>query len=556
MSEDTKPKASSKKTKKESAPLLAQGLIMYADAGVKPNPGFGGFGLHGYSYNIQPPKKGTGNTQSVSTAGGYVLKSAYKDAENTRAAFGMTEEEAEMLSIEEPVEKTTEQEALPEIVKQINELGHKQEVTVVGYFDGFASLSNVSNNCAELRAATAALEVAKQAGVQHVTVLSDSEYVVRGTNEHLGKWETRNWTRLDGQTISNAQEWQRMAEVLNGLKENNIHYTLRWVRGHNGDQGNTIVDEYATMGRLLSQEGIVKSSIHSSPADGYWGECYERHAFMHHSRSYLTARHATERKNEYYMGLHGKEQDTVGKRDADGAYAYLVLKEPQELMEAVKFRVCQVASRDDALVMVYVDHLYRKQNANRIFRFGGDCLNRKDRKRLDLVISKDGVRGGEPIVTELYPPLIAERAINHLAELKGVLMDYQSNPNTAIVGTDVTHLFYEKNDKGVNVLNDDLDSTAAALKTNVKIRTQSGERDHQVTLTLGIDLPTRNALKKIEKHCPKVTVVTWNTSSSAFRYATVVECDGDVGIWAGFFSNMVVLKKESDLWIKENDAVK
>ena len=47
------------------------GIILYTDGGVRPrNPGPGGWGLHGYTYQNTEPKKGTGNPEIVLTNAG------------------------------------------------------------------------------------------------------------------------------------------------------------------------------------------------------------------------------------------------------------------------------------------------------------------------------------------------------------------------------------------------------------------------------------------------------------------------------------------------------
>jgi len=69
-----KPAKEPKAKKEKPAALQPEGLVVYTDAGTKPNPGFGGWGIHGYLYNNAPPKKGTGNPAVLLTAEGYVLK--------------------------------------------------------------------------------------------------------------------------------------------------------------------------------------------------------------------------------------------------------------------------------------------------------------------------------------------------------------------------------------------------------------------------------------------------------------------------------------------------
>ena len=63
---------------KEDAKVLYSGVVIYADAGVKPNPGLGGWGLHGYMYNEEKPKKGSGCQKAYVTKDGYLMKENFK----------------------------------------------------------------------------------------------------------------------------------------------------------------------------------------------------------------------------------------------------------------------------------------------------------------------------------------------------------------------------------------------------------------------------------------------------------------------------------------------
>lgn len=73
-----------------------------------------------------------------------------------------------------------------------------------------------------------------------VTVVSDSEYVVKGASKWLAKWKVNNWKTTTG-PVKNYPLWQAVDE-LNQLLT--INWT--WVRGHTGDQWNERADELAT----------------------------------------------------------------------------------------------------------------------------------------------------------------------------------------------------------------------------------------------------------------------------------------------------------------------
>jgi ribonuclease HI len=489
---------------KEKVALPAEGVILYADAGAWPNPGYAGWGIHGYTYNTAVPKKGSGNPYAIPTAYGYVMKS---------------------------------------------ELGEERpdEITPIRYIDGFSSIKNITNNCGELIAATNALALAQRYDLPHVRLYTDSMYVVENaTIDGIARWESSGWRKAGGQPIANLSEWQEMGRTLNSLKEKDIAYEIIHIAAHSGHLGNSTVDEYATMGRLHAVDQEPKTHITSTEANGYWNSRYDKHPLMHHSRSYLTTAMTSEELNEYFLGLHGKDVDVVGKRDADGAFTYLLLNEKQELIEILKRKITSIAERNDRLVMMHLDRLYDRGVSTRIFNFSLDALSRKNSKRLDLFVTKDGAKDGDPVATELYPPRIAIRAIESLNILKGLLLDWKNNENTKLCQTDITDKVYEKNKKGEQELLPVFAVGFESLKIQAAISTTDGVKSHEVSLTLGVDMPDRNSLKKIEKTAVRVIVITWNISAKSFRYATIVCSDEDVGIWAGFYSNVVYLNDKTE----------
>ena len=53
------------------------------------------------------------------------------------------------------------------------------------------------------------------------------------------------------------------------------------------------------------------------------------------------------------------------------------------------------------------------------------------------------------------------------------------------------------------------------------------------------DLPTRNAMKRLESLEPKVGIVSWSPGDGVFFYAVVIKCRDCVGIWSNYFANQV-----------------
>ena len=84
------------------------------------------------------------------------------------------------------------------------------------------------------------------------------------------------------------------------------------------------------------------------------------------------------------------------------------------------------------------------------------------------------------------------------------------------------------------------------MDINVKVEVDTHHTKVAINLTLGIDIPERNALKRLEATNPVVKIIVWNESPTAIRYATVVHNVDDYGIWVGRHSNLIMVsgKKE------------
>ena len=491
------------KIKKEKAPPPTEdGIIFYSDASAKPNPGYGGWGIHGYVYSDQVAKKGSGNTSVFLTSAGYVLKS------------------------------------------QVD--GKLAEITPLKYIDGFGSHPNWSNNGGEVGAMREAVRVAAQFPVKRVTLYSDSEYAVRGSS-YLPTWEANNWCRNDGQPLKNLDYWQGLNEAINHLKSKNVDLSIQWVKGHNEDKdgnficlGNAITDRYALFGRRVSTAGEADAQVVTAlTPEGYWAGI-ERHPFIHHKCAYFTSNPAYNVAGEYYLGDHGKDAEEIGMRNADTGYAYIVLNTPDPLVETVRQKMLQISRSTDLLAFCLLTKVFEQQCSRDLDRFGVGALYAPHRGRIDLNYADEHK---DPILKELTPPRIAAAAFEALNELKGVLLDWQNNPQTLLQLTDITPVIFTTTDKDTYQLSDAFGPGFSVLDVEASYAMDAPPHKAllPIGLVLGVDLPGRNALKRLEAHKPTVLVVTWRAADSV-RFATIVKTDDGVGIWSGYYANRVYLK--------------
>lgn len=487
---------------------MTLGMMVHTDGsaravapGQPASRGYAGFGLHGYLYEDVEPTTGTGNPDYVLTAEDYLSKAEKALAPNIKL------------------------------------------VTPVKYLDAWGSFASIqTNNYGELLGAIQALRIALEHNVMVVKIMSDSHYVGKGS-EWARNWRANNWLKRDGQLAANIEEWNTFLTLHDELSAKGVTISIGWVKGHNGNFGNEKADVLAYIGMRHSANNIEKTEVIVSEPKGYWKYETNRHPFISHRRMYFNSDPKYLRVGEYYLGEHDKEDDMAGKRMAHGAYALVRLNQPDMALENVRNHVCSLAQGRNSIMLTRLDYLYRSDIHKQVTTYGGIAFIQK---RADLVMLEG--HDEEPLLKELYTPLIAQRAVDAVQAL-GMIMDDFIKKESYLVTTDLTSIIYETKvevkkdvEKRTTVLKPEFKVGYSEMPVDVAFTRPDGSADTvNIRLTLGVDLLDRNALRRLEGDNPKITLVTWSEEPQAFRYATIVETKDGVAINCGFYSNLKII---------------
>jgi ribonuclease HI len=105
----------------------------------------------------------------------------------------------------------------------------------------FGGEPHTTNQRMELRAAVEALRALKRPC--HITIYSDSRYVIQGITEWIRNWKRNGWKTAAKKDVVNADLWQQLDQACAG-------HTIQWqwVKGHAGNEGNERADELARRG--------------------------------------------------------------------------------------------------------------------------------------------------------------------------------------------------------------------------------------------------------------------------------------------------------------------
>lgn len=113
--------------------------------------------------------------------------------------------------------------------------------------------SQTTNNRMELSAAIEALKIAP---TEPITILSDSEYVIKGITEWIEGWIQKGWKNSQKKPVLNQDLWEKLYEV---TRDKDI--TWKYVRGHVGTPGNERCDVIATSFADDEKIDLYKGSV-------------------------------------------------------------------------------------------------------------------------------------------------------------------------------------------------------------------------------------------------------------------------------------------------------
>jgi ribonuclease HI len=103
-----------------------------------------------------------------------------------------------------------------------------------------------TNNRMELMAAIRALEALKRPS--HVTLSTDSRYVMDGLTKWLKGWQRNGWKTASKQPVKNADLWR---ELIAAAEPHRIEWV--WVKGHAGHPDNERADKLASDAALANR---------------------------------------------------------------------------------------------------------------------------------------------------------------------------------------------------------------------------------------------------------------------------------------------------------------
>lgn len=483
--------------------IVIDGIVLYIDGSFRWNQA--GWGVHGYTYTAKPLTQGIGTKQLPTPLG-------YKTIELT------------------------------------------ESVTPINYLDGFGRVhKDPSNNTGELEACIKAFEHAFTYDTNHLVILTDSEYVLKGLSHYIKKWMTQGWVTTKNEPVANRSYWERLHALEQRWITERGKPTLLKVKAHSGEQGNDLADMNARNGSGGNESDVWAAS---PPHKYHKPDVSASPLYLKTRMIFNIGEDAVETPGFYYMYQLGrmqnyghKKEDTLkerhdktdllfGRRISDATFCVVHRNEPDPFLENLKRMHSQIHQQDTVdLVVARLDNAYKAKVYQRIQQLDVKALINVNNNG-SLITPMD-----ELVTKTLSPPRLARDGVGILSQMHRQLVEFEEGTLGSFVNqVDITDVLFAEKTKAKK--------TVAVLKPEITNQTRTVDvtldldgSPYKLGLVLGVDIPMRNPLAKIADLEPQVVLLVFRDGPEVFSYATVFKTSEGNVMYRSPYTQFIVPKK-------------
>ena len=255
-----------------------------------------------------------------------------------------------------------------------------------------------------------------------------------------------------------------------------------------------------------------------STPDKYWNLVRNKHPFIDHKRLYFNSLKEFNSPNIYYLADPAKDDMNIGKRTPDVGYSVVLLNEPDDDLELIKNMIRFRNNDIGHLVFCKLDTFFSKDVYPYIGKYGIGCLinNNFNLLNLDFI-------GDIPLIVELDPPGLSFRAMKALSFLHDILIKVKDEIAFNISVTDINKYCLININEHLFDLIETVDKKTQISKIIYKLKPEFGvgadtlildleifiDKKVRVPLVWGLDIISRNGMKRLEVLKPTVCLLFW-----------------------------------------------
>ena len=118
-------------------------------------------------------------------------------------------------------------------------------------------------------------EHAPPGGALEIHVISDSKYVLDGSEKSLWSWTRNGWLTSSGEPVKNRDLWEKIQKGMELLREAGFNFRFERVKGHSGSEANERVDQIAVKFSQGMEPELYRGSLEGYPVSLNPGSCFE-----------------------------------------------------------------------------------------------------------------------------------------------------------------------------------------------------------------------------------------------------------------------------------------
>lgn len=485
--------------------------ILHTDGSFKPNVegdltlGCYGAGVHGYIYNNSKINKGTSDTPQnyYITTLGYVINTMYDKTSDTL-------------------------------------------VTPSYYVDGIYSFLNKGTiSQAEVLGIICSLtdlfKYTEQINLNSILIYTDSTYALDVFNKVKKELEAFN---IPPET-PNFHLYEDLRNTLLQYKHKNISIVIDKIQAHTLHIGNNIADDLAYIGRkqsgernLVSRFDVFDTNIDGKKSNKYWSNNVEENELLKFKQLFFTNSLRAQRDEIIYSVMNYKTDVEPGTRTHDALLGLVsVINPPVIIEDAIKY-FHKSTSTTSVLSTINLKNLYSRDVSYPYTLYGDSIYTYIHNKR---TLFKRSI----PIITPVNPPGLSTKLLMDMQFMYNFISTYRTIKDDVLkeeVMVNKSLLFINITDRiyGFGTKKQQLSCIIPQGNTYIDIEHSVNNKAIKFPISLGKDTLDRNNFKRLESRNPTVILIVDIKSDKFFEYYTLIEVEGDIGVYTNLYSNKVV----------------
>lgn len=483
--------------KEEITPETTFTAVVYGDGACGPgNPGFYGSGIHGYIFreediDVKHNDKAPGNNNI--TTMGYDNK---------------------------PINNNKS-------IKPVKPFMYVNGMICFGYDIG-------TNNVAEIEAAIRTIRcmVDHVYTINNIIFKTDSAYTI-GIFHKLMNKEELDYNHTEIPNLKNAEYYDIIDKLLTELKDKNIAFSIKKVKGHSDNLGNNISDRLAVTARLNGAKGVEGEYIKFYDGAKYWKPNITKHPFLRVNQLFYTHYDRKVLGNNKYIIMDYDTDIEIGKKTHGAMFGIIELNKEnaKEIEKMINI------DRDNMIglsILSGIDLSTYYSQTHLVYReLCGGLVYTSKKNHIEVLAT-------DPIISPVYPQGLAKASLDKALTLDDTLYNYKDYKAGKLLDTDelfyvdITEEIYDLSGKKPKIK---LDTTEKLLKINLNLLGQ----DKVLTIPLKRELVDRNTLKQLESDIEKVYIEVTVVNDKTIRYNTIIDANGEIGVYTNFYTANVIL---------------